>query len=623
MKRFFSYFLFQVRPGETLTARQRAVFWLWNAALAAGAAAVLGLASLLLAAGPVSVRVMFVDYLRHPVLLLLNLLPPLLLMALLYAATGRAWLAYLITALPVLGLSLGNYYKLVFRDDPVLASDLLILGEAGKMAGKYHLFLNRRLALALLAALAAGAALALLARGRPRLPVRGGIAAAALAVSLALVPVYGSDEIYSRNANQEHINPWSATQQYISRGLIYPFLHSVKTAMPAPPEGYSEKEAAAELAEYQDGDIPEDKKVNIVGVMLEAFTDLSGYESIEMRTDPYAFFHALEAESYTGNLLTNIFAGGTVDTERAFLTGMAPDDINYRGNTSSYVWYLKSQGYRTSGDHPSNNWFYNRQNINAYLGFDQYRFAEDHYKPLVGTDTAFDNIFFHEMTASVVDQIENGGGPVFSFSVSYQGHGPYSDNICWWGEVDDYVANYNLTQEERTILANYLGSVMSTQYYLSEMVDVFRAMDEPIVVVAFGDHKPWLGNSNSVYNALGIDLSRYSAESFYNYWSTRYLIWANDAAKEAIGRDMTGEGPDISPCFLMNVLFEQLGWEGDAYMQAVEECRRELPMIHKQGAFLTADGELTLSPTEEQSELARRFHNLEYYRAHHFSGKTG
>lgn len=622
MKRFFSYFLFQARPGEALTSRQRAAFWLWNGVVSAGAALALGLASLLLATGSSSVRVMFVDYLRHPALLALNLLPPLLLMALLYAATGRAWLAYLITALPVLGLSLGNYYKLVFRDDPVLASDLLILGEAGQMAGKYHLFLNRKLALALLAAIIAGIALALLARGRPRPAARGGLGAAALVCALALVPVYGSDDIYNKNTNQDHINPWSATQQYISRGLIYPFLHSVKTAMPAPPEGYSEQEAAALLGSYEDAVIPEGRKVNIVGVMLEAFTDFSVYDQIEFQQDVYAQFHALEAESYTGNLLTNIFAGGTVDTERAFLTGMAPDDINYRSNTSSYVWYLKSQGYQTSGDHPSNNWFYNRVNINSYLGFDQYRFAENHYKALTGEDTAWDYTFFPELTASVLEQMK-GDAPLFSFSVSYQGHGPYGDTQCWWGGVDDFVANYNLTQAERTILANYLGSVMSTQGFLSEMVDKFRAVDEPIVLVVFGDHKPWLGNSNSVYNALGIDLSRMTKDSFYDYWSTRYLIWANDAAKEAIGHDMTGEGPDISPCFLMNVLFEQLGWEGDAYMQAVEECRRELPMIHRYGSYLTADGELTLSPTEEQAGLARRFRSLEYYRAHHFSGQTG
>ena len=618
MKRIFSCFLLQKRPEDGLSRGRQAAFWLWNALLAAGAAVGLGLVSLLLATGPVSIRLMFVDYLRHPVLLALNLLPPLVLMALLYALTGRAWLAYLVTALPVLALSLGNYYKLVFRDDPVLASDLLILSEAGQMAGQYRLFLDLKLALVLLCTVIGGIALFLLARGRPRGPVRAGIAAAALIAAFALVPAYASDDVYQQNSNTEHINQWSSTQQYISRGLLYPFLHSVRSALPNPPEGYSEQEAAALLAQYEDADIPAGQKVNIVGVMLEAFADFSGFEQIEFRQDVYAQYHALEEESYTGSLLTNIFAGGTVDTERAFLTGMAPDDINYRSNTSSYVWYLKSQGYQTSGDHPCNNWFYNRVNVNSYLGFDEYRFTEDHYNALSGADTAWDYIFFPELTASVLDKLSS-GTPQFSFSVSYQGHGPYASDDCWWGEVDDYIANYGLTQADRTILANYLGSVMNTQRYLCEMVDAFRESSEPIVLVVFGDHKPWLGNGSSVYSALGIDLSLNTADSFYNYWSTRYLIWANDAAKEVIGRDLAGEGPDISPCFLMNVLFEQLGWEGDAYMRAVEQCRQALPVVHASGAYLTAGGSLTTAIPEDQAGLAQRFRCLEYYRAHHFA----
>ena len=619
MKRFFSCFLFQARPEESLSPRCKAAFWGWNALLAIGSAVGLGLVSLLLATGSVSVRVMYMDYLRHPVLLILNLLPPVLLLALLYALTGRTWLAYLITALPVIGLSLGNYYKLTFRDDPVLASDLLILGEAGKMAGQYRLFVDFKIALVLLCTIAGGVVLLLAARGRPRAPVRIGTAAAALAAALALFPTYASDEVYSKNANTEHINQWSATQQYTSRGLVYPFLHSIKSALPNPPEGYSEKEAAALLAQYENAEIPEDKKVNIVGIMLEAFADFSVYDQIEFQQDAYALYHALEEESYSGTLLTNIFAGGTVDTERAFLTGMAPNDINYRSNTSSYVWYLKSQGYRASGDHPCNNWFYNRLNINSYLGFDQYRFTEDFYGPVFGANpTLNDDGFIPELTRSILEQLED-DAPLFSFSVTYQGHGPYSDSICWWGEVDDFIGNHDLPQDQRTILANYLGSVISTQRYLAEMVDVFRESSEPIVLVLFGDHKPWLGNGSSVYSSLGIDLSQGTADSFYNYWSTRYLIWANDAAEAVIGHGLAGEGPDISPCFLMNELFGQLGWEGDAYMQAVEACRQELPMIHNGGMYLTADGQLTQDLNEEQQALSRKFRCLEYYRAHHFA----
>ena len=615
MKQLFSCFLFRKRPVDGLSAPRRAAFWLWNGLLMLGAALALGLLCLMLAPAQYGWE-LFYDYLDHPALVALNLLPPVVLMALLYGLSGRAWLAYALTALPVLGLAAGNAYKMFFRDDPVIAADLLLLGEAGNMAGKYQLFLFGKLAAALGCALVSALLLALLARGRPLGRFRAGIAGTALACAAALSPLYASDQVYQDNANEEHINKWSVTQQYVSRGLLYPFLHSVKDAFPRPPEGYDQREAEGWLAQYEDAAIPEDKKVNLVGIMLEAFTDFSQFEEIQFSQDVYAVWHALEAEGYSGALLSNIFAGGTVNTERAFLTGVADGNYDYRGEAPSYVRYLKGQGYRATGSHPSYNWFYNRQNVNAYLGFDSYRFTEDYFGPVYGADPVLnDDGFLPDLTRTVLEQLEQ-DAPLFSFSVTYQGHGPYGDRECWWGEPEDFFTNPGLDDASRYILSNYLGSVMATQRHLADMVDAFRASDEPIVLVVFGDHKPWLGNGNSVYHALGVTLDQDSQEGFYNYWSTPYLIWANGAAKAALGRDVRGKGPDISPCFLMNVLFEQLGWTGDAYMQAADQCRAQLPVIHSHGVRLTAGGELTAQLPPEQAELARRLLCLSYCRAH-------
>ena len=620
MKRFLSYWLFWKRPGEGLSQTDRRIYWCWNMGVLVLSALALGTLSLMLAPGSYN-WALFGDYWTFPAVIVLNLLPPVLLALLLYAAVGRAWAAVLITALPVLGLSLGNYYKLYFRDDPVIASDLLILQEAGKMTGQYNLFLGPKVVLALLLA-ALCAAAALFARARPGKRLRLGLAGGALAAALVLIPVYSSDGIYDGIDNYKHLDRWSSTQQYVSRGLLYPFLHSIKDMIPDPPEGYSEQEAARLLAQYEDEAIPKDKQVNIIGVMLEAFCDFSVYDQIELQKDVYARYHALEEESFTGNLVTNIFAGGTVDTERAFLTGMGPKDINYRANTSSYVWYLKDQGYQTFGGQPCNNWFYNRQNINRYLGFDEYRFAEDYYGPMYGASPTLNDYLFLTDLANTVAERLKADAPLFSFSVTYQGHGPYASDASWWNEVDSYIGNKDLPEDQRTILANYLGSVENTQMHLVDLVDSLRRSEEPVVLLLFGDHKPWLGNGNSVYDALDVDLSRTDAASFYNYWSTRYLIWANDAAKEAVGHDMVGTGPDVSPCFLMNVLFEQLGWEGDAYMQAADACRREVPVVHSYGIYFTADGAMKTDDalTDEQRELVRQFRCLEYYRQHHFSG---
>ena len=619
-ERYSECFLFQTRPEADWSVKRRIGFWAWNLGWCLAAALGLTLVSLLLAMGHYSLGIVR-GYFEQPVILLLNYLPCVGLMFLMYGLTGRTSWAFAATAAVVLGFSVVNYYKLTFRDDPLLFVDLLLAKEAGNMAGNYHLFVDVKLGLALICAAGGWAFLHFLVRGRtPGVP-RAVIAGLSVLAMAALAPTYLNASLYNtRAAYFERLpNRWSSTQQYIARGFVYPFLHSIADVSPDPPEGYSEQEAAGLLSQYEDADIPEGKKVNIVGIMLEAFADFSVYDRIEFQQDVYAIYHELEAESYSGALLDNIFAGGTVNTERAFLTGESSVvDYNHRSKTSSYVWYLKSQGYQTSGDHPCYAWFYNRRNINTYLGFDSYRFVENYYTQFTGGNVAYDAVFFPELTASVMEQMED-GAPLFSFSVSYQGHGPYSDSDCWWGETNDYIANFEMAQGDRTILANYFGSVMDTQRHLAEMVDTFRASGEPIVLVVFGDHKPWLGNNSTVYQALGIDLSQGSMESFYNYWSTRYLIWANDAAKEVIGHEMVGTGPDVSPCFLMNVLFERLGWKGDAYMQAVNECLQELPVMHSQGRYITADGELKVLSelTQEQAALVRRLRDLEYYRLRH------
>ena len=103
-----------------------------------------------------------------------------------------------------------------------------------------------------------------------------------------------------------------------------------------------------------------------MGVMLEAFCDLTDFDALagfDTVQEVYAPWHALEEQSLSGRLLTNIFAGGTVDTEWGFLTGASEHD-EYRGATGSYVRYFTAQGYAAHYAHPGYSWFYDRERVN-------------------------------------------------------------------------------------------------------------------------------------------------------------------------------------------------------------------------------------------------------------------
>ena len=137
-------------------------------------------------------------------------------------------------------------------------------------------------------------------------------------------------------------------------------------------------------------------------------------------------------------------------------------------------------------------------------------------------------------------------------------------------------------------------------------------------MLVFGDHKPWLGDGNSVYRELGVDLNPVTWEGFTNYYATPYLLWANDAAEELLGHEISGEGPALSPGFLMKLVFDQLGWQGDRYMQLSDRVYQLTPVMHTGGYYLE-DGRFTSSPSAETSAVLRDLSWLEYYRDSRFS----
>ena len=608
-------FFLRRQPDMAWPVGKKVGYFLWRFLVLLAAGISLGALALIFAYGNYSWGV-FLGYFDNLFLVAMNVLPAVLLLFLLYGLTGRAWLAFLLDGALVLGLSIGSYFKLIFRDDPVHFEDMLILREAGAMAGSEHyaLFIDKRIAVALVCWIGGTLLLALLVRGAARgWRRRAGTALVALAVGAALSPVYLDEDIYNGVENYEYLNQWSATQNYISHGFLYPFLHSITEMVETPPKGYSEDTAEELLSAYTDADIPEDRRVNVIALMREAYVDFSRYGIEGLDTSGYDFYHRLEEESYHGDLVTNIFAGGTVDSERSFLTGDY-QVRNYRSNANSYVWYLRDQGYTVEGSHPYYQWFYNRLNVNGYLGFERYRFLEGDYEKLTSAYLPEDSILLPEIYRDFQANKAT-GKPYFSFSVNVQSHGPYTTTESY-SPVPYLTGDY--TEACKNAMDNYMAAIMNSDVELEKLIDQLRAEEEPVVFILFSDHLPWMGDSNVFYDEMGMDISGDTAESFLRHYTTEYLIWANDAAKEVLGRDFVGEGPTISPCYLMNVAFELMGWEGPAFMQAMEELRQVFPVVTTHDCYVV-DGVFTDAVPAERQDLFDEFLYLQYYWTHEFT----
>ena len=588
----------------------------WRILALTGLGVCVGVLSLVLSAVaylPLPAGALFKSYFTgNPMVALVNCIPPVGLIWLGWFLTRRGWAAYLLSCIPCAAIGLVNYFKISLRSDPLLATDVLLAAEAGGIVGGYELEFTPVL-WGCVGCVLAGLLFAILFL--PKSPMNAadrafGLLSAAAILFAAMAGVFLGSDYESKMTNNTYINQWSDVEVFVSRGVVYSFLHSARDMFPEPPAGYDPNAAQQVFLAYEDADIPEEKKVSVMAVMLEAFADLTDFPVLAAEPGVqglYAPWHELEANSVTGDLLTNIFAGGTVDSEWGFLTGYSSHE-DFRRPTDSFVWYFRDQGYQTFGSHPGHGWFYNRQNVNEYLGFEDYRFTENYYGALVDPTAAIwnsDHILFPELVTELKQRVQD--GPCFSFSVSYQNHGPYES-----GGFDGEPYVTCLDEQSNHIFNNYLRGLGKTITALTEMTAELETMEEPVVMVLFGDHKPWAGNGNSAYQAAGVSFDMSGAEGFYNYYSTPYLIWANPAAKAVLGSDFVGDGGDFSPCFLMAELFDRCGWEGSGFLRLQRHVRDVTPLLHTQGLYWQ-DG-LTDTLSTEDREIVDAYRWAEYYR---------
>ncbi|MCL1828516.1 MAG: LTA synthase family protein [Oscillospiraceae bacterium] len=560
-------------------------------------------------------RELFFSYFQNASLFLLNFAPVLILVFVLYMAANRVWMSVLLSGLIVIVFSLINYFKIAARGDPLLASDTVYMIEAARISGNYIFIEASVIAVIITTAAAAAISYFLFKARMPGKKSRAaGLAALLVSGFFLYATVYRSPDVYEKTSNLDIrmsngkvMSQWSETDQYVCRGFIYPFINSTVRLGDGRPEGYDRSEAKNILASYAYDDISENKKVNVIILQLEAYGDFSAL-GVEFGADPYEYFRVLRDESISGNLITNVFAGDTIDTERTFITGSTVK-YEYRKKAFSYARYFGEQGYFTEFCHPCYGWFYNRQNVFEYLGFDSLYFFETRYTMPDGWGMMHDGQFFRDLV-KLFEEATSRERPYFNFSVTYQNHGPYESDRRQSGV--DYIANADMSEEGRNIAENYFAGIHETDEALRDFIEYFRRSDEPVIIALFGDHMPWMGEGARIYEELGINLDLSREDGFYNYYGTPYVIWANGAAKDVLGKEFIGRGGDISPCFFMTLIFDSAGWGGNELMKQNRELKEHTSLVHKTKTVVSG-GVLTEEIPADLGYLLDKYDRVQYY----------
>lgn len=89
------------------------------------------------------------------------------------------------------------------------------------------------------------------------------------------------------------------------------------------------------------------------------------------------------------------------------------------------------------------------------------------------------------------------------------------------------------------------------------------------------------------------------------------MIYANKAAKKALGKSFKGEGNTISPMFLMNEFFDYAELQGSQYLNYLSDFKKNYSVINS--VYTMKNGEYISTDKVSDDEEIKQFRNVEYY----------
>lgn len=485
-------------------------------------------------------------------------------------------------------LSVAETFVMEFRQNPIMLWDIFSLPTALSVAQNYHFSFSMEMKTAGMVLLNINYLFLffpLRARGLKQRLAAGigsfGLLAAYVSVFFRqIVPAWALV-----------INMWAMQESYDTYGYILATAVSAQYLVKKPPRGYSHAHLQ-ELAEkiengtYFAGESISENKgirpVNLICIMNESLADLRVAGEFTTNKDYFPFLHGLTENTVKGSLCVPVFGAMTSNTEFEFLTGdsMALFPVNttayqfyVRPDTKSLVSTLKAQGYRAVAMHPypPENW--NRDKCYASMGFDAFLSWDD----FLGSEVLRYYVSDRGNYQKIIEEVEKKESPsdkLFIFNVTMQNHGGYDEvNESFPHEI--YLTGENRGKFPKT--DQYLSLMLESDRAFQELTEYFSRVDEPTMLVMFGDHQP--GIEEEFYNHIaGRPSGEIPDEEHLIWYQTPLVIWTNySQPSQDLGK--------LGAVYLSSYVLERANLSMSPFQRFLGRMSKKLPVIHPIGCY--------------------------------------
>ena len=539
----------------------------------------------------------------YPMMLLVNCIFFYLFYLMLSFLLGSFSMGYTIPSVLIMVIGIANYFVIEFRSAPIVPWDLLSLGTAASVADNYTYTISWRLLFVTFGFVF----LILTARKNTLRPKKLALRIPAFVLTLALL-------IASVGAIQKkEVKDWLGMDQtlftpgvrYRNNGFMAAFLGNLYLINIKEPDGYSVKkveeiqqEVLERRDEEQSASVDVAKMPNIIVVMNEAFSDLSVLGEFNTNEDYMPFFRSLMEDYTSGHLMVSVKGGNTANTEYEFLSGdtmafLPTGSVVYqqyiKDEVPTLTSYLKNLGYSTTAIHPYRAAGWDRDTVYPKLGFEEFLDITDFQDPYYIRSYVSDQSAFEK----IIEVFENKqkDEKKFIFEVTMQNHSAYSKEDP---DVETQIKLTDYTSVTTSVRAaqNYLTLIRASDDAFKKLIEYFEKVEEPTVIIMFGDHLPSDYVSNVIARLTGYNQED-SLEENQRSYEVPYVIWDNMGLEKDDSMELT------SVYYLAAYLMKRLDMPLTCYQEFLLNLKEELPVICA-GTYINKEG-LYHTYTEEDN----------------------
>lgn len=546
----------------------------------------------------------FICQLR-PLEVLLNLLWYYLIAGGIYLVCRRRRMSAIIASLLFLALGLTESYFYAFRGRVIFPADVRAIGTAMNVISEYSFFPSLQQWMGILmCGVYIVAVLLLSERYRWRKP-KWCVVLPVTVLCAGFIGIFFLTPFLSWTGFEGKL--WTSLWKTRENGILLNFAVNLRYGTLQEPEDYAARYPSLTQAhESEYAGLPEGQvRPNIIAIMNESLCDLSDL-GVQTNEPCMPFLDSLTENTIKGDTYVSVFAGHTANSEYEFLTGnsvsfLPVGTVAYqmfaRQGDYSLVGQLNALGYDSIAMHPYAAFGWNRVSVYRYYGFDEMHFIDDFENMEMVRDYCSDRSDYENMIAAYErHRAESEGTPLFLFNVTMQNHGDYWPR---WDGLERTVWLTGALEGEFEGVDMYLSMVRESDAAFKELVNYFSQVEEPTVILMFGDHQP--GLPNEFYEQLfGQEKDMLEAEQAMCMYQIPYVIWANyDIGEKAYG--------DFSLNYLSTVLMDALEFPKTGYQQFLSEAMEILPIVTRNfyrtsSGFCSAD--TSVLPQEAKAILS-------------------